>query len=49
VVSDLNVSPLWEINIGVGLGVTAATDHLIVKGIIGRRFTWGHKRPEGKS
>jgi len=24
-----------------GLGPTAATDHLIVKGILGRRFDWG--------
>ncbi|HZQ42205.1 MAG TPA: hypothetical protein VFA99_03095 [Acidobacteriaceae bacterium] len=40
VVTDLNVSPKWEINIGVGLGPTAATDHLIVKGILGRRFDW---------
>jgi len=41
-VTDLNVSPKWEINIGVGVGPTAATDHLIVKGILGRRFDWGH-------
>ncbi len=40
VVTDLNVSPKWEINIGVGVGPTAATDHLIVKGILGRRFDW---------
>jgi hypothetical protein len=40
-VTDLNVSPKWEINFGVGVGPTAATDHLIVKGIIGRRFSWG--------
>ncbi len=40
--TDLNVSPKWEINIGVGLGATASTDHLIVKGILGRRFSW-HK------
>jgi hypothetical protein len=38
--TDLNVSPKWEINLGVGMGVTASTDHLIVKGIIGRRFSW---------
>src|SRR5271168_5403138 len=42
-VSDLNVSPKWEINIGVGVGSTASTDHLIVKGILGRRFDWGRK------
>ena len=45
VVSDLNVSPKWEINFGVGLGPTAGTDHLIVKGIIGRRFSWGKRSP----
>jgi hypothetical protein len=38
---DLTVSPKWEINFGVGIGPTAATDHWIVKGIIGRRFDWG--------
>ena len=42
-VTDLNVSPKWEINFGVGLGPTAATDHLIVKGILGRRFDWVKK------
>jgi len=44
-VTDLNVSPKWEINVGVGIGPTAATDHLIVKGILGRRFDWGHHSP----
>ena len=42
-VTDLNVSPKWEINMGVGLGPTAATDHLIVKGILGYRWDWGHR------
>jgi len=42
-VTDLNISPKWEINFGVGLGPTASTDHLIVKGILGRRFDWGKK------
>ncbi len=41
---DLNVSPDWEINFGVGWGPTAGTDHLIVKGIIGRRFDWKRHR-----
>ena len=45
---DLNVSPNWEINFGVGIGATAATDHLIVKCILGRRFDWTHHR-EGSS
>jgi hypothetical protein len=39
---DLDISPRWEINFGVGIGVTAGTDHLLVKGILGRRFNWGH-------
>jgi hypothetical protein len=37
---DLNVSPKWEFNFGVGWGLTPATDHLIVKCIVGRRFSW---------
>ena len=41
---DLNVSPVWEINFGVGIGVTRSTDHLIVKGILGRRFSWPGRR-----
>ena len=41
---DLNVSPKWELNFGVGVGITRSTDHLIIKGIIGRRFTWGHRQ-----
>ena len=41
---DLNVSPDWEINFGVGVGPTAATDHWIVKAIIGRRFDWGRHK-----
>jgi hypothetical protein len=40
-VTDLNVSPKWEINVGVGIGPTASTDHWIVKGILGRHFSWG--------
>lgn len=41
---DLNVSPDWEINFGVGWGLTPSTDHLIIKGIIGRRFNWGRRK-----
>jgi hypothetical protein len=40
---DLNVSPDWEVNFGVGWGVTRSTDHLIVKAILGRRFSWTKK------
>jgi len=39
-VTDLNVSPNWEINIGAGIGPTAATDRWIIKGILGRHFSW---------
>jgi hypothetical protein len=42
-VIDLNVSPNWEFNFGAGVDVTNSSDHLIVKCIIGRRFSWGHK------
>ncbi len=35
---DLNVSPDWEFNFGVGVGATRNTDHLILKMIVGRRF-----------
>ena len=41
---DLNVSPDWELNFGVGIGPTAATDHWIIKCIVGRRFSWGPKQ-----
>jgi hypothetical protein len=40
---DLNLSPEWEFNFGVGVGTTRSTDHLIVKMILGRRFSWGHR------
>jgi Putative MetA-pathway of phenol degradation len=35
---DYDFGPAWEFNFGVGVGVTQATDHLIIKCIIGRRF-----------
>ena len=35
---DLNLSPQWEFNFGVRVGVTHGTDHLLVKMILGRRF-----------
>jgi hypothetical protein len=44
-VTDLNVSPAWEINIGVGVGATGSTDHFIVKCILGRRFDFGRHSP----
>ena len=37
---DLDLGPDWEFNFGVGVGMTASTDHLIVKCIVGRRFSW---------
>ncbi len=39
---DLNLGPKWEFNFGLGVGVTGATDHLIIKCILGRRFSWRH-------
>jgi hypothetical protein len=35
---DLNFSPEWEFNFGVGFGLTRRTDDLMVKLIVGRRF-----------
>jgi hypothetical protein len=35
---DLNFSPDWEFNFGVGFGLTRSTDDLMVKLILGRRF-----------
>jgi hypothetical protein len=41
---DLDLGPKWEFNFGVGVGATASTDHLIIKCIVGRRFSWSHKQ-----
>jgi len=35
---DLNFSPNWEFNFGVGIGLTRSTDDAVVKLILGRRF-----------
>jgi len=35
---DLNLSPKWEVNFGLGVGLTRSTDHLIAKIILGYRF-----------
>jgi hypothetical protein len=35
---DLNTSPKWEINIGVGRGLTGTSEHWVIKWIIGRRL-----------
>ena len=35
---DLNFSPDWEFNFGVGFGLTGSTDGLIIKLILGYRF-----------
>jgi hypothetical protein len=35
---DLNVSPDWEFNFGVGRGLTNTSEHWIVKAIVGYRF-----------
>jgi len=44
---DLNLSPDWEFNFGAGVDVTNSADHLIVKCIIGRRFSWGRAPDAG--
>ncbi len=35
---DVNLGDKWEFNLGVGVGMTHGTDHLLVKMILGRRF-----------
>jgi len=47
---DVDLSPKWELNFGVGWDPNHTSDHMMVKFIIGRRFSWGGKRadPEGK-
>ena len=37
---DLNLAPQWEVNFGLGVGLTGATDHLIAKMILGYRFNF---------
>ena len=41
---DLNISPQWQVNLGVGIGVTTTTDDWIWKANISRRFDWGVDR-----
>ena len=45
---DLDLGPQWEFNFGVGIGATRSTDHLIIKCIIGRRFSWGRDRGQSR-
>jgi hypothetical protein len=40
---DIDFGSNWEFNFGVGVGVTQATDHLLVKAILGYRFN-NHKK-----
>ncbi len=42
---DYDFGPNWEFNMGVGVGVTRSTDHLLVKMILGRRFRFITPRP----
>jgi hypothetical protein len=37
---DIDFGKNWEFNFGVGVGVTQATDRLIVKAILGYRFNY---------
>lgn len=41
---DLDLSPKWELNFGVGWDPNHANDHMIVKIILGRRFRLGKAR-----
>jgi hypothetical protein len=37
---DLHSSPVWEVNAGVGFGITPSTNQLMAKVLLGRRLTW---------
>lgn len=37
---DVDFGEKWEFNFGVGVGVTGATDHLLIKTILGYRFNY---------
>ncbi len=37
---DIDLGERWEFNFGVGVGVTRATDHLLIKAILGYRFNF---------
>ena len=43
---DYDFGPNWEFNFGVGVGVTSATDHLLIKAIVGRRFNFFGAKPD---
>jgi hypothetical protein len=38
---DIDFGPDWEFNFAGGVGLTAGTDHLLIKMIVGRRFNFG--------
>jgi hypothetical protein len=40
---DVDFGKNWEFNFGVGVGVTSATDHLLIKAILGYRFNFKDK------
>lgn len=46
---DLNLSPDWELNFGIGIGVTTSTDDWIYKANVGRRFDWKRRRGSASS
>ena len=45
---DVDFGRNWEFNFGVGVGMTQATDHLLVKAILGYRFHNKKKADPGK-
>jgi hypothetical protein len=40
-VVDLDLGKRWEVNFGIGAGLTPSTDRLIIKAIVGYRFDFG--------
>ncbi|MBI5282530.1 MAG: hypothetical protein HY858_12675 [Candidatus Solibacter usitatus] len=48
-VMDIDFGEDWEFNFGAGVGATSGTDHLLLKMIAGRRFSFGRRarKPRG--
>jgi len=43
IAGDMLNNPNWELNAGIGFGLTQATDNLVFKIIVGRRVYWNKK------
>jgi hypothetical protein len=47
-VTDLSIDPKYEINFGIGFGVTESSDVCNIKLILGRHIAWGKQKENSK-